>query len=91
MKTTQNLIQKFFTGKNGKVVIWQTPNILLLGWLVFMILAKMLSQGDLKTGAQYLSFGLILIWAFMEILRGDSYFRRGLGLVVLILTVKSHI
>jgi hypothetical protein len=83
--------QKLFADKEGKIVLWQTPNLPLVSWFVFMILSKILSHGFLKTTSGYISFGFIVIWALLEIIQGASYFRRFLGAVVLLMSVYSRL
>jgi hypothetical protein len=39
----------------------------------------------------FISFVFLAVWAVLEILKGDSYFRRALGLVVLAWSVLSHL
>lgn len=83
-------LDKFWKNKDGNLVIWQKPNLPLIGWFVFMIVAKLLPTGPMKNGTQFLSTALIFTWAYLEITKGDSYFRRVLGAVVLLITVLSH-
>jgi hypothetical protein len=75
--------------KSGRIVIWQAPNLPLIGWFVFMI-ASRFADGHLKSGMQIASTILLLVWAFLELVKGVNYFRRLLGLIVIVLTVVSH-
>jgi hypothetical protein len=82
------LLKAFVKDKHGKVVIWQVPNFPIVAWAVFT-LAGRIAQGPLHD--IFLACGSIslLIWACLEIISGASYFRRTLGLVVLVATVYS--
>lgn len=79
----------FFKDKQGKIVIFQTPNPPLLGWLIFTILNFLWYADHPKIHYLFdmLSFGFIFTWAWLEITDGANYFRRTLGLVVLIIAI----
>ena len=79
----------FFKDKDGRVVIFQTPNAPLIGWFIFSILNLLWTIRHPKEIYLFhmLSFGFIFTWAWLEITSGVNYFRRTLGLIVLIITV----
>lgn len=83
-----NIWENMWYDKRGRVVIWQTPNIALIGWAVFTILSLFIN-GKTADIFQWLGIGSLLIWAGLEIFRGANYFRRLLGVAVLILDVLS--
>ena len=74
---------QFFKDKNGKIVIWQSPNLPLWGWIVFSVIAHLIKAGRLHTGSQSLAQAWLFTWAYLEIRQGDSTFRRILGGLVL--------
>lgn len=76
------LTDRIFKDKQGKVVVIQKPSLLLYLWLITMLLNKLFS-GSVSTFLSVLSFGLIFTWAWLEITKGDSLFRRIIGFVVL--------
>ena len=82
--------KKLFTDKNGKVVIFQPPNLPLIGWLVCMIVALLLPIGFLKNGFMNLSGAFLFLWAYQEITQGASYFRRSLGVVALLIVLSGY-
>lgn len=84
-------VRDLFTNKKDKIVIWQTPNIPLVAWLAFFMLAKLLHTGNWHTWAGYLSKVSLLVWSILEIGWGASYFRRSLGLLVLSVTFYTII
>jgi hypothetical protein len=84
------LIKKAFTDKNGKVVVWQKPNLPLWGWFVFTVLSKLISKGAINTSLKSLSIASLIVWAVLEIIKGSSIFRRLLGFVVLSWMLYSH-
>jgi hypothetical protein len=81
---------KLFKDSNGKVVIWQTPNTPLVAWALFSVLTHVLPVGRWQFLAEYLSFGFIFTWAWLELTQGSSYFRRILGAVVLVVSIQSR-
>lgn len=83
----------FFKDKHGQIVIFQRPNAPLIGWFIFAILN--LLWGDSPPKAHHvlhmISFGFIFTWAWLEITDGVNYFRRALGLLILIIVVSLMI
>lgn len=79
----------FFKDKQGRVVLAQTPNSPLIGWFIFTILNLLWSkdQPTIHYLFELLSFGFIFTWAWLEITDGVNYFRRALGLIVLVIVV----
>ena len=86
----KRVLASFWKDKHGNIAIWQRPNLPLISWFAFLVIAKLLPDGSLKNGVQFLSTAFILIWAYMEIAEGASYFRRLLGLAVFLVTVSHH-
>lgn len=84
------LCNKIFRDKNNKVVIWQSPNIILIAWFVTALLTYFVSEST-KYIFENMSSALLLSWALIEILWGVNYFRRLLGLVVLGFVVARYI
>lgn len=80
--SVQRLINTFVRGKNNKVVIWQRPNLPILGWFACTIAAHLIHGQRWHTGFSSLATALLSVWAYLEITQGASYFRRFLGLLV---------
>jgi hypothetical protein len=77
----KKIIDKIFRDKDGKLVIAQTPNPPILIALVFLIASKLTE----KPWSQYFSalVSLTLIyWAYLEVFKGASPWRRFLGVAV---------
>ena len=83
-------VKAFVSDKHGNVVIWQMPNLPLILWFVFM-LAAYATHGQIRTVLAVASTASLLVWAFLEIVQGASYFRRVLGMIVFIATVYSRL
>jgi len=84
MGVMREKLNHFFRDKNGKVVVWQSPNPLLYAWIVFAIIAMLLRSGSrAQSGFEHLRTIVLFAWAYSEITEGVNYFRRMLGTVVL--------
>ncbi len=91
MKKLKSLLNKFIRDKDGKVAIFMWPNLPLIGWLVFMVMAHFVSSSRLKTDFLFISSAFLFTWSYLEIRQGTSYARRLLGLVVFIKIIVSHL
>ena len=76
--------------KNGHVVLWQRPNLPIIIWAVFTVLAHVL-HGQPKHLSQVVAFAALLLWSLLELFQGANYFRRALGLVVFVALMMSAI
>jgi hypothetical protein len=90
-KQNHSFTDKVLKDKDGRIVIWQTPNLPLWGWLIFKILAMIFDSGKTGTNLTLFSKFFLFTWAFLELTQGVNYFRRGLGLVVLVMLAASQI
>jgi hypothetical protein len=87
MKNT--LFDKIFRDSDGKIVLAQMPNLPLIVWIVASLLKLVLTTGVANTGLDALAFGSLFTWAWLELFQGVNYFRRALGLGVLIGVIAS--
>ncbi|MDZ8257922.1 hypothetical protein [Nostoc sp. ChiQUE01b] len=78
------LIDKTFRDSNGKIVLGQMPNPPLILWIVASLLTLVFTSGKINTVLDFLANGSLFTWAWMELFQGVNYFRRALGLAVLI-------
>ena len=79
---------KFWKDKQGNVVVYQHPNILLIGWLV-LTLASLFTDGKLADNLWYGALVILAAWSLLEIVKGVNYLRKGLGLFVLLLVIAA--
>jgi hypothetical protein len=86
MRTTAepSLFDRFFRDQEGNIVIAQKPNLPISIWGATTVLQFFNFGGKFQTGLELVSFGILFTWAWLEIFQGVNYFRRSLGLVVLI-------
>ncbi|WP_228561943.1 hypothetical protein [Catenulispora rubra] len=66
------------------------PNLPLIGWLLFALLARISSAGHWRSTADFVSSAFLFTWAYLELTQGVNYFRRLLGLAVLAAVVGSR-
>ncbi len=92
LKVMENtLVDKTFRDSDGNVVIAQMPNLPLIVWIVTSVLALIFTPGKINTVLEVVANGSLFTWAWMELFQGVNYFRRLLGLVVLIGIIASKI
>ncbi len=72
-----------FQGEEGKWVIVQVPNILLILWLVLTLGARLVDGGTLKYGIALFREAVLFAWSYLEVTTGDSKFRKVLGVTVM--------
>lgn len=75
--------------KHGTVVIFQMPNVWLIAWAALTIVTFFLNRGTLQDAISWIAEASLLIWSLLEITKGVNYFRRALGVLVLIGTIAS--
>ncbi|BAZ36599.1 hypothetical protein NIES4101_25180 (plasmid) [Calothrix sp. NIES-4101] len=85
------LIDKTFRDSDGKIVLAQMPNLPLIVWVVASLLKLLFTSGAINMGLDAVAFGSLFTWAWEELFQGVNYFRRTLGLAVLIIIIVSKI
>ncbi len=82
------LARLFRSPKTGQIVVVQMPNLPL--WIFLAATAGRLlfqPKGSLATVSSIIGTVALMVWATLEIARGESLFRRVLGAVVALATV----
>jgi len=74
-------VKDFFRDKKGELVIWQTPNTPLWIALGFWVLG-FVPISQVESISKWGTSLALLYWSHLEIVSGDSPFRRVLGLIV---------
>jgi hypothetical protein len=77
-------MENTFFDSEGKIVIAQMPNLTIIVWITASLLGLIFTTGKINTGLNLVAFGSLFTWAWEELFQGVNYFRRTLGLVVLI-------
>lgn len=84
----RSLWDRTWKDKNGRVVLWQTPNALLIAWAVLTTVSLFFIGRTSDTLSSIASVSLI-IWSLLEIFRGINYYRRFLGAIVLVYSLAA--
>lgn len=77
--------QKFWEDRYGNFVVWQKPNIWLWAWIILVFINLFVPNGVFHKIIGVLSLVSLIIWATLEVYSGVNYFRRTVGLLVLLL------
>ena len=80
----KTLFDKFFCDSDGNIVIAQPPNPPIIVWGVASLLKLVFTDGLVYVGLDLIAFGSLFTWAWLELFQGVNYFRRMLGLIVLV-------
>jgi hypothetical protein len=82
----QDLWDKFWKDKDGNYVVWQRPNAFLIAWAVLSILT-IFTTGLLSNIFWWAAEAVLVGWSVLEIWKGVNYFRKTLGVLVLLLVI----
>jgi hypothetical protein len=79
---------RIWRDKRGNIVIFQWPNVWLIAWAILDIIS-IVTMGTVSNIFWWLANATLAVWALLEVTKGVNYFRRGLGVIVLILLILS--
>ncbi len=85
------LFDRTFKDSDGNLVIAQPPNLPLIVWITATLLQIIFTSGKIYTALDAIAFGSLFTWAWQELFQGVNYFRRALGLVVLLGAIASRL
>lgn len=88
VRPDRDLWDRIWRDKHGKIVIYQNPNPVLIGWVVLTI-ASIITAGTVYHVLWYVAEALLAVWSLLEIFKGVNYFRRALGVIVLLMTIAA--
>jgi hypothetical protein len=88
---SNTLFDRLFRDSTGEIIIGQPPNLPIIIWVAATLLKLVFKTGQVKILLDLLAFGSLLYWSFLEITQGANYFRRDLGIIVLITLIASVI
>lgn len=89
--TEDTLFNRTFRDGNGNLVIAQKPNLPILVWLTATLLGLLITSGNIHRGLDAIAFGSLFTWAWLELFQGVNYFRRSLGLIVLLGAIAAKL
>lgn len=78
------LFDRTFRDSEGNLVLAQVPNLPLLVGLAATLIQYILPDSKLHTVLALVAFGALFTWAWQELFEGVNYFRRAIGLIVLV-------
>lgn len=86
-----SLFDQTFRDSEGNIVLAQPPNLPLLVGIIATVLKLVVKSGNIYTGLDAVAFGCLFTWAWLELFEGVNYFRRALGLLVLVGLIASRL
>lgn len=78
------LLKNQFKDNKGKIVIGQSPNIPLIGFLVFSTIQLFTNNSNLYSQLNIIKLSFIFLWSYLELTDGTNNFRKFLGLLGMI-------
>ncbi|MDN3482551.1 hypothetical protein QMA10_11530 [Arthrobacter sp. APC 3897] len=76
-------LTNFFRDRNGRIRIFEVPNLPILAWAGFGAASMMALTPKYRELMGTLSKGSLTFWALLEAVRGNSPFRRTMGMATL--------
>jgi hypothetical protein len=83
----RDLWDRVWRDQQGHYVVFQWPNIPLIAWAVLTCISVLTPSRSTASTFWWLASVALAIWALLEIFRGVNYFRRALGLFVLLMLI----
>ncbi len=85
MVKSSRIWNSFFEDKHGNVVIYQRPNILIIVAFASSSVALMTNKGLIHAFAAWVAIIAWLAWSILEVVFGDSHFRKTIGALSLVI------
>ena len=86
-----SFFNQLFRDDEGKIVLAQMPNLPVIVWIVASLSKLLFTTGRISIGLEAIAFGALFTWGWEELFQGVNYFRRALGLIVLVSLILSKI
>ena len=86
-----SLFDRTFRDGDGNIVLAQMPNLPILVWFAATLLKLVVTSGNVHAGLEAIAFGSLFTWAWQELFQGVNYFRRALGLIVLVSAIALKV
>ena len=81
---------RFWHDKNGDLVVLQWPNKTIVAWFITFVLSEVIHTQPFKFVLSWTAFVLLVIWSVREIRGGVNYFRRSIGVLILLLAILTR-
>lgn len=88
--TLKSLVNSCFNDKDGKIVIFQFPNIPLIAWLISLVMVYLIPESLIRSGVSNVGNLFLFTWSYLEITQGASRFRSALGFVVMVAIISNY-
>lgn len=85
-----SFLEKIFKDKECRVTLIQAPNLPIIIFTIAFVISN-LTSGNVKNFFDALAFGSLFTFAWLELFDGANYFRKGLGIAVLLGLLVSKI
>lgn len=89
VKSIISNVINIFRDPEGRIVIWQSPNLLLVVWVLCKLLVMVFHNDNLEVGFSHLGSAALFAWAYLEVRSGVNTFRKILGFTVGCITIWS--
>lgn len=86
----EDIWDRIWRDEDGHVVIFQWPNAWLIGWVV-LTMGSLLTSSHVSDVFAWGGDISLVVWSGLEIFRGANYFRKALGVLVLVFCVLTII
>src|SRR5438045_3805352 len=82
--------EKFWHNDQNEFLVWQSPNLFLKIWIACTVVNWFLTINWFQRALAWVGLVSLIVWAGLELFQGANYFRRLLGLLVLLVILASH-
>jgi len=85
----RSLWDKIWKDATDSVVIVQMPNVWIILWVIFDAISLFVSSARVAEVTSWIASASLAVWALLEIFKGANYFRRALGIVILVFVIMT--
>lgn len=89
--THSRITRILFQDNTGKYAIAQPPNMPVYIIIISYLVTKIVGSGPVNQLFEAINAGAVFLWAYLEIVYGESVLRRILGVIVMILFLTSKL
>jgi len=79
----KRFLKYFFQDNTGKYAVAQPPNVPVYIIIITYLLLRVVPAGSMHGVLEAINSGAVFLWAYLEIVYGESLFRRILGVIVM--------
>lgn len=91
-KRKETFSDRFWLDREGRLAVWQRPNLPLIVWLLTIAIQIVLgASNQISQYSKAVGAISLLVWAVLEAYKGVCYFRQLLGVFVIILMALIYL